>query len=551
MVDLEEDAALTPGYAHPTEDNDPSDETHDFRFLAFLNSKSGQLPKRGEKDFEPHGTKHQDGVLEASRQAMHDALNFTRIHQDKNHSRGFYYGEEGLSRDDVVGKDWTQGLDDDHVVVLESSKGPLFKCMGTHIKGKKNPSLWLLPEEALYLVERGSLDLWWPTRTSFNGTFEGLVEYEDDNSHGKIVGIGETKDEGIPMSLQAAYAMFIGNDGERGKISLERYTVYAHLKRMGYIVLRAPEWDPTKPGQRQSHEDIPSRDSSSVFNWLFGKFFAKKEFGHPACGPLVKPGMYRSYNSIYKQIALIPRHKPSAIPTDPAPPPEDPYRVVFWLWKASKIPTFAKSNPGKPDFRIAVVDARSNPIPSLTEVTSLLESTPWDPPAEKSPEFSGPGKLYQRLKNGWRNVILAIIDQGVISYLRLGEVAFGEESLYERFDHANAVQGGKRDRSSLHLPTSSIPFSSSTATSTLASGFGISNSNSNSNSISISISTSISTSISVKIHCRPPAPCITLRPFLSGTPRHGRSRFIKLWLAHQQKYGKHGDRYHEFGQLTP
>ncbi len=23
---------------------------------------------------------------------------------------------------------------------------------------------WLLPEEALFLVERGDLDLWWPTR---------------------------------------------------------------------------------------------------------------------------------------------------------------------------------------------------------------------------------------------------------------------------------------------------------------------------------------------------------------------------------------------------
>merc|ERR1711964_277661 len=169
----------------------------------------------------------------------------------------------------------------------------------------------------------------------------------------------------------------MGHDNERGKVSLERYTVYAHLKRIGYIVFRAPEWDPSKPGETPTYESIPWQESTSIFNRLFGRFFAEKEVGHSAKGPLVKPGMYRSYNSIYNQIAIIPRHKPSPVPTNPAPAPEDPYRVVFLLWKPSRIPTFAKSNPGIPDFRVAVVDARSTSAPSLTEVVSLLESTPW------------------------------------------------------------------------------------------------------------------------------------------------------------------------------
>ncbi|KAH7409301.1 tRNA-splicing endonuclease subunit sen54 N-term-domain-containing protein [Cadophora sp. MPI-SDFR-AT-0126] len=440
MADVDEDAALTVGYNQPTEDHDPEDETQDFRFLAFLNAKSGQLPKRGEKDFEPHGTKHQDGILEASRQAMHDALAHTRIHTDKNYNRGFYYGEEGLSRDEAVTKDWTQDLEDDHCVVLESAKGPLFKGMGKWTKGKARPSLWLLPEEALFLVERGNLDLWWPGRSSFKGVREDPSEFKEETSN---VSDEESRDEGVPMSLQAAFSIFIGNDNERGKISLERYTVYAHLKRMGYIVLRAPEWDPSKPGEIPTYDNIPWPESTSIFNRLFGKLFAEKEVEHSAYGPLVKPGMYRSYNSIYKQLAIIPRHKPFPVPTNPAPPPEDPYRVVFLLWKPSRIPTFAKSNPGIPDFRVAVVDARSTSVPSLTEVVSLLESTPWDPPNPTLPGFKGPGKLYQRLKHGWRNVVLAVIDQGVISYLRLGEVAFGEEKLYERFDAGTSPWRGK------------------------------------------------------------------------------------------------------------
>ncbi|RMZ77658.1 hypothetical protein DV738_g4251, partial [Chaetothyriales sp. CBS 135597] len=42
----------------------------------------------------------------------------------------------------------------------------------------------------------------------------------------------------LPMSLQGAYASFIGKSG----LTLERYLVYAGLKRSGYVVQRAPTW---------------------------------------------------------------------------------------------------------------------------------------------------------------------------------------------------------------------------------------------------------------------------------------------------------------------
>lgn len=437
MADVDEDAALRSSHPQSNEDTELGDEFQDFRFLAALTAKSGgQLPKRGEKDFEPHGTKHQDGILSASRQAMHDALNYTRVHGSKQYNRAFYYGEEGLHRDDVIREDWRQGLEDDHIVLAESTKGPHFRTMGRTNTGKRNPGIWLLPEEALYLVERGNLDLWWPSRTSHTGLIEedgeGIKQEKPEN--------GEEADEGFPLSLQAAFSLLIGQDGDRGKVSLERYTVYSNLKRMGYAILRAPDWDISKPGS-YSHQVERVSESQSTFSWLFGSFFAEKEIQHSTYGPLVTPGMYRSYNSIYRQIAVIPRHKPSPNPSAPVPAPYDPYRVVFLLWKPSRLPTFAKSNPGVPDFRVAITDARSTHIPSLTQLTSLLESTPWAPPEGK--EFHGQSKLYQRLKHGWRNVVLAVIDQGVISYLRLGEVAFGEEKLYGRFD-GGSNSGPKR-----------------------------------------------------------------------------------------------------------
>ena len=432
MTDSDEDSLRHPIINE--EENDPDDETQDFRVLTSLTSKSGhQIPKRGEKDFESHGTKHQEDVLAASRRAMHDVLSYTRVHIPKSHQRGFYYGVEGFPRDDFISKDWRQGLDDDHVVVVESTQGTLSRTMGKSTMGKRYSSMWLLPEEALYMVERGNIDLWWPSRSSFRG----IIEEKED-----VVPGVNGEESGTPMSLQAAYAMLIGHDGERGKISLQRYTVYTNLKRAGYVVSRAPEWNSASRTSRHSYQAAPEH-APGLFRQLFGRFFADAEIKHRSYGPLVEPGVYRSYNPIYQQMSIIPRHRP--FPSVKENEPEHPYRVVFELWKPSRIPTFAKTNPGTPDFRIAITDSRSSCLPSLEQITSLLESTPWDPPKSG---WIGPGKTYQRLRHGWRNVVLAVVDQGLISYLRVGEAAFGEEKLFERFDRnaQSKKRGGSRGR---------------------------------------------------------------------------------------------------------
>ncbi|TAQ85695.1 hypothetical protein B7494_g5965 [Chlorociboria aeruginascens] len=408
MADIDEDAPVSYLHAHSHDDIDPSDETQDFRLFASSISKAGhQIPKRGEKDFEPHGTKHQDGVLESSRLAMHDVLDYTRTHSSKAYVRGFYYGEGSLARDEVVDEAWRMGLDNDHIVVVESTKGPHFKTMGTSTLKKERTTMWLLPEEALYLVERGNLDLWWPSRSSFKGMYPEEADEEENWILPKEDAMDE-EDEGLPMSLQAAYALLLGKDGERGRVTLERYTVYSNLKRNGYVVLRVPK-------DNHSEQTYPLvKECTSIFNLLFGGLFTKKEIESPRYGPLVNPGMYRSYHSIYRKMAIVPRHKPSPIPNESLPSPEDPFSVVYWLWKPARVPTFAKSNPGIPDFRVAIVDARGASVPSLTQMTSLLESTPWAPPKA---EFVGPSKTCQRLKHG--------------------ETAFGEEQMYERFDQGS------------------------------------------------------------------------------------------------------------------
>ena len=90
--------------------------------------------------------------------------------------------------------------------------------MGRGVKGVKGGSggAMLEPEEALFLCERGSLDL----------------------RFGHCLGVGASLC-GLPMSLQAVYACCIGARG----LTLERYIVYAGLKRDGYVVFRAKGFD--------------------------------------------------------------------------------------------------------------------------------------------------------------------------------------------------------------------------------------------------------------------------------------------------------------------
>lgn len=417
-----------------SQEHDPSDEVQDFRFLAAIGSGQGhKIPKRGEKDFELNGTRHQESVLEASRMAMHEALDYTRVHPPKSARRAWYVGEEVLDEyeadadidvlsETIRGK----GLERDHVVMVENSKGAHFRTIGKPARGTSEAKVWLLPEEALYLIERGNLDLWWPSKPL--RAITGPVAKQKAKSSDE-----ESEDDGVPLSLQAAYALLIGDDGERGKVSLERYTVYANLKRAGYVVFRPAGLCGSDSGGGNSGGSLPEK-RSSLFNFLFGRVFDGWSQQHSPNGPLVRPGLYRSYNQIYQRLSIVPRHTPSPKPSSSCTSPNSPFQVSFYAWKPSRIPGFAKSNPGRPDFRIAVVSSQSTTIPTLTEMTSLLESTPWDPPSQ---EWTGPEKCYARLKHGFRNVILAVADRGVISYLRVGEAAFGNEKLYESFDRGS------------------------------------------------------------------------------------------------------------------
>ncbi|KAK3069033.1 tRNA-splicing endonuclease subunit sen54 [Teratosphaeriaceae sp. CCFEE 6253] len=407
MADADED--LIPRSGLPPEEIDLSEEVQDFRFLGSATGDDVKIPKRGEKDFEPHATALQSNTLAASRQAMHNALSFQRVHPPKQSAQATFHPESSMA------------------YAYNPKGSPLYVRMGQVMPKGEDPlgddglrgqRMWFLPEEVIYLIERGTIDLRWP------------VTEEDEDG------------EGLPMSLQAAYAMFLGEQQTMGGgLTFERYSVYSGLKRAGYTVLRASSFD--SPGPPLTADCFPptlQRTWQAGFlslAWLRQMFSSAARGAHEGLGaPMVPSGLYRSYADVYRRLALIQWDDPTSVPTPAvaaSPSTDENFRITYNVWKPGSA-TFKKSDPGPPDFRIAVVDARKTTVPSMQQLSSLMETVPYEPPKSDA-------QLYQKLKHGYKNVILAVVDQGVVSYLRVMDAAFGRQKLYERMGRG---PGGKR-----------------------------------------------------------------------------------------------------------
>ena len=175
------------------------------------------IVKRGEKDFEPAqggGSGLQRHNLERARSAMFDALRSTRtisrcvrVHPYPN--APFTHPSCARSKS-VSYAVWYPNLARAHVTV---ARGVHFTSMGHSIQrpasslasGKSlKKRLELLPEETLYLVEKGALFCWKASRDRPG---------EDVDWH--------SASQGSPMSVQQAYAEMIGTQD----LTLDRYQV--------------------------------------------------------------------------------------------------------------------------------------------------------------------------------------------------------------------------------------------------------------------------------------------------------------------------------------
>jgi tRNA-splicing endonuclease subunit Sen54 len=443
------------------------DEMPDFRDFSRITGKkslSSSAIRKGEKDFEATGTRAQQDALEQSRSVMEEILSYTRTHAADDWMRGWYFPDAlvDIGADDES-PEWLRVSGErpvnarNRVVVVEVARRNVEKHTGMHVPAIKHECgnrLWLLPEEALFLVERGSLDLWWPTRSLaeilprvFQGNGGMAGAETSDKPPSVLTAELDDYEAGFPLSLQAAYSLLIGYEGERGKISLPKYQVYSNLRRGGMNVLRAATIPP--PLGAATASEMPA-SPPSIWAWLFSLVFSSKPStcrAPPPIGPLVQPGLYRSYRPIYEMLHLIPRHKPLSDRQQERLLESASLPVTFHVWKPSS--TWRKRTPPAPDFLVAVADAHASTALTLDEVGALLAAAPWQPPAGRMAD-ANPGRLYGRLKHGYRSVLVAVVDHGIINYARIAEGGFGEETLWERFDATlpmkpkGAGQGGNK-----------------------------------------------------------------------------------------------------------
>jgi len=507
-----------PSQPLPDPDVDLSDEIQDFRFLSHLShaSKSeSKIPKRGEKDFEPHSTSLQINVLSASREAMHAAVSFPRLfpaetRRDQRRRKGnvaIYHPRTGMA-------------------YVNCPKGIVWRNMGRVYKGGEDPleidarmngeekkrmdggnRQWLLPEEALYLIERGTIECRWPNdeqkkklsenenSNHDNNDDNGNDDKDDDvnNNNDETDGGDDDDDDdeqfdGLVMSVQGAHAAFIGMAGELGDgLTYERYSVYSYLKRGGYSVHRAPSWDKAELTHPPSH--YPPQTSSSLFSlsswtslglYTFSSYFSRLSSlittvpsisDRQAHGPLIGLKRYRSYIDVYRSLSLIPYYDPTTPLYPPSSPSTSPsssrnnqrLRIIYQVHKPNN-PSYRKSSPGRPDFLISVLNARTSTFPTLKELNELLKSVPYEPPPktvvkktlssgqkpqsetssdnkDKEPVKEKEMHVYGKIKHAYKSVIIAVVDQGVSSFIRIGDSGMEREKLYEKIGQGGMGKG--------------------------------------------------------------------------------------------------------------
>ncbi|KAH6911511.1 tRNA-splicing endonuclease subunit sen54 N-term-domain-containing protein [Coprinopsis sp. MPI-PUGE-AT-0042] len=330
------------------------------------------IPKRGEKEYEPRaggGSNLQLHVLDRSRNAMFETLKAQRTVSSKVVSYALWHSN--FARAEVT---LMRGI---HFASMgHSAPRPVAAEEGT-IKIQKR--LELLPEETIYLIERGSLFCW--------KSIDTLAGLQDERGLENV--------PGAPMTVQQAYAEMIGVED----LTLEKYQVFTYLKRLGYVVTRTqPPSDYYPTPSSTVATAISNHPSSSILS-RFRALFAlcgrlMQRILSPICAsrdwwrPIQFSTFGKSDKShawIYKTLRFMPSgHSVPLVKAEPKrvvekmPSKQSPYTLFYNIYKPST--PFKKSAPGPPDFQMVVVNARTTPMPTLHELTALFDISPELPP---------------------------------------------------------------------------------------------------------------------------------------------------------------------------
>ncbi|KZT65818.1 hypothetical protein DAEQUDRAFT_730993 [Daedalea quercina L-15889] len=420
------------------------DQGPDWTKIPSVSTARPFIPKRGEKDFEPTaagGSGLQRHVLDRSRHAMLEALSAPRTISSKSVSYAVWYPDIARA----------------HVTM---SRGIHFTNMGhsvartTSVEDSKKfaKRLELLPEETLYLVERGAM-LCWKASDLVLTDAPGLDDID-----------------GVPMTVQHAFAEMIGT----ADLTLEQYQVFAYLKRLGYVVTRTKPPNPEYPVPSLIEPPKKRRVLScfgrvlQLVQWplqLLLGLVSRFDWWRPIRLSCLQISDTRS---LFRSLRFLPGGHDVPLHVKVSPRVTSPYEIFYNVYKPST--PFKKTAPPPPDYSVVVVNARTTPMPTLTELAALFGALPElppplprkrqsfaqhkadataPPPASTSQTTHPPSSLVQRLfpwafpsraspepvrnanpflslKTGKKMVVIAAVDAGMTSFFRFGEGVFTE-----------------------------------------------------------------------------------------------------------------------------
>lgn len=411
-------------------DSDLEDDEliQDWSEAARLTVRASTLPKSGEKDYEPDGTNTQELLLYRARKAMFETLSHSvRGTVVKNQVKAYYDP-------------------DVHMAVIFQPKGNFLQTMG---KMHKDGTVWLEFQEFLYLAERGTV-------TPFY----------------KMQGIDWRYHE-LPLSIEEIYRLF------QSQQEMDNFFVFAHLKRLGFVVMSSrsqtdsffrADCRPRKLSFFENHCPFPHwrRSLHNMFFYNPWSFWIIRYTSTPQ--------IYRSLNQ------LIPFYKAPKtvkdIENERMVSKEKPsYCVNLNVWKPKG--DFKKKNPGLPDYQIVIYN-KNDPqkhFPTYADLKTVFKSLDykfdflsnsdnwkWDEHTyhdgklrcetlakskqkgpsidntkekqrkmmpKKQHKFRSPRALQKsRLKNGYRSFLLAVVDDGLISFVKISEADFGSEDVW-------------------------------------------------------------------------------------------------------------------------
>lgn len=394
------------------------------------NQNTQFIPKRGDKDFEPTGFTGQKNALENSRKAMFDVISSQRIINSKSISiaswhpklgraivhlvRGQTFASMGVSRRVAVLED---GQFEDLAHIYQKEGKPIAPVAGVTKEGifwpKMQSRLELLPEEALYLVERGSLECRVYHKSNGSGIVEEMRDYDD------VV----ENPNWVPMSLEQAFSTIIGVDG----LTRPHYQLYAYLKRLGYIVQRKSISDElrkinaaTNKATRESFETegiiadprhplrlltifdlllYPIRRIvqltnhglsrlqgffQSLLQWLRSRIssITTASTKRKDTSLMSRPGLlgigtssFSNYDEVFDRLRIVPTgHDTNLIRPQPKQEQDIAPEIFYYAWRPAT--HFKKSDPPLPEYQLAVMDVRHTSLPSAFAFADLFEHIP-------------------------------------------------------------------------------------------------------------------------------------------------------------------------------